>query len=89
MFIPVTIDLVHARLADSTLPAEVQREYLQVLTNLYVLFELLGPDDDGQTGPEQAKLQQLYLNHLARRTRLEVEYPELIVVSRPEGWTAS
>ena len=88
MFIPVTIDLVHARLADSTLPAAVQREYLQVLTNLYVLFDLLGPDDDGGTGPEQAKLQQLYLNHLSRRTQLEAEYPELIVMSRPEGWTA-
>ena len=88
MFNPITIDLVHARLADSTLPATVQREYLQVLTNLYVLFDLLGPDDDGQTGPEQAKLQQLYLNHLSRRTRLETEYSELIIVSRPEGWTA-
>ncbi|ULH14482.1 hypothetical protein MF271_10595 [Deinococcus sp. KNUC1210] len=89
MFRSMTLDLVHARLADSSLPADVQREYLQVLTNLLVLFDLLGPDDDGQTGPQQAKLQQLYRNHLSRRTQLETEYPELVVVSRPEGWTAS
>lgn len=83
-------ELVRARLMNSTVPAQVGQEYLQVLSNLNALSILLSPANDEELeGPEQAHLEKLYRDHRTRRALLEAEYPELGVLSRPKTWTGN
>jgi hypothetical protein len=82
------VELVRRRLMDSALPSRDGMAYLHILSNLNALSLLLAPInaeelEDGET----ERLEKMFRDHLARRTLFEVQYPELVMLSRPEEWT--
>ncbi|KEF33373.1 hypothetical protein RDMS_12745 [Deinococcus sp. RL] len=84
------VELVRTRLMNSTVPAQVGQEYLQVLSNLNALSVLLSPaNDEEMEGLEQAQLGKLSRDHRTRRAVLEAEYPELALLSRPKEWSGN
>ncbi|MDV6373661.1 hypothetical protein [Deinococcus arenicola] len=84
------VERTRARLIDSAIPARDGMAYLQILSNLNALSLLLAPlnADELEEG-ETERLEKMFRDHLARRTLLEVQYPELVVLSRPDDWTVN
>ena len=81
------VELVRARLMDSTVPAPIGQEYLQVLTNLNALSVLMAPaGDDDLNSPDMTHLTRLFAQHQRRRVQMEEEHPILAVMSQPVGW---
>ncbi|OLV20270.1 hypothetical protein [Deinococcus marmoris] len=84
------VERTRARLVDSAIPAKDGMAYLQVLSNLNALSLLLAPlNADELEDGETERLEKMFRDHLARRTLFEVQYPELVVLSRPDDWTGN
>lgn len=84
------VERTRARLIDSAVPAKDGMAYLQVLSNLNALSLLLAPfNSDELEDGETERLEKMFRDHLARRTLFEVQYPELVVMSKPDDWTGN
>ncbi len=84
------VPAIRARLAASDLPVPVCKKYLTLLESLNALSILMAPVVEAEADePGSEALERILNSQLARRQALEEEYPELVVASRPTGWTGN